>query len=109
MIDLSTHVLDIELGEPARGVPVQLFSGSQQIASAVTGIDGRIAQLAHSLQPGTYRLTFDVSAYRGQRRHGGEPAPFLQRVSFEIAMTDDRHYHVPLLLSGYACTTYRGS
>ncbi|MBV9172467.1 MAG: hydroxyisourate hydrolase [Chloroflexi bacterium] len=106
MITVSTHVLDIERGLPASGLVVTLSRATKALASATTDDDGRIAQLANSLQPGTYLLTFDIATYLNSQ---GRAAPFLQRVSLEVAMHDDRHYHVPLLLSAYACTTYRGS
>lgn len=106
MIDLSTHVLDVERGLPASGVRVLLFSASEQIADATTNRDGRIPQLAEELRPGVYRLEFDVAAYLSAQ---GRSAPFLQRVTLDVSLVEDRHYHVPLLLSAYACTTYRGS
>jgi 5-hydroxyisourate hydrolase len=56
--------------------------------------------------PATYQLTFDLATYRKSQ---GRAAPFLQRVSLDVALREDRHYHVPLLMSAYACTTYRGS
>jgi 5-hydroxyisourate hydrolase len=108
MTTLSTHVLDVELGVPACGVPVTLYRGQQHLATTETGADGRIADLAGSeLAAGVYRITFDAAAYFHAQ---GRPAPFLQRVTIEFeALATDRHYHVPLLLSPYACTSYRGS
>src|SRR5256885_8208966 len=103
MTTLSTHVLDIERGAPAAGVPVSLWQGDHQVAHALTNADGRIADLA-VLDPGVYSIEFDAAAYFV------EVAPFLRRVTieFEIAAAAE-HYHVPLLLSPYACTSYRGS
>jgi 5-hydroxyisourate hydrolase len=106
MISLSTHVLDLELGLPAVGVRVTLLRGGEVIASAQTDAHGRIAQLAQSVPPATYQLTFDLATYLTSQ---GRAAPFLQRVSLDVALQEDRHYHVPLLMSAYACTTYRGS
>ena len=108
MTTLSTHVLDTVLGRPAVGVRVALYRGSEPVAQAETGPDGRAANLSGgSLDAGTYRLVFDVAAYF--EAHGRE-APFLQRVSLEFRVDSaDPHYHVPLLLSPYACTSYRGS
>jgi 5-hydroxyisourate hydrolase len=105
---LSTHVLDTERGLPAAGVPVELSRDGQSLAQAETDADGRIADLAGGpLGEGQYQLAFDVAAYF---RVQGRQAPFLQRVSIEfLAQAVDRHYHVPLLLSPYACTSYRGS
>jgi 5-hydroxyisourate hydrolase len=100
-------VLDIERGAPAAGVPIALYRGEQPLAMAETNGDGRIADLAggSSLATGSYRLVFDVAAYFARQ---GRAAPFLQRVSVQVN-TADGHYHVPLLVSPYACTSYRGS
>ena len=108
MSTLSTHVLDVERGLPAVGVPVALYRGQEHLGTHKTNIDGRIADVAGGpLSAGVYRITFDVAAYYHAQ---GRPAPFLQRVTIEFeAEATDRHYHVPLLLSPYACTSYRGS
>jgi 5-hydroxyisourate hydrolase len=103
---LSTHVLDTERGLPAGGVPVELVQAGRSVAQGLTDSDGRVAHLA-SVDTGEYVLTFDVAAYFQAQ---GRPAPFLRRVSIAFqAHAADRHYHVPLLLSPYACTSYRGS
>lgn len=96
---ISTHVLDAGRGEPAAGIRVELYRGGTRLSSAVTNADGRIpALLAGPLVPGTYRLVFAV------------PSSFISRLEIEFAVTDpDRHYHIPLLVSPFACTTYRGS
>jgi hydroxyisourate hydrolase len=99
-------VLDVERGVPAVGVPVALHYREALLAEARTNADGRIAHLA-SLEAGVYRIVFDADAYFASQGRG---APFLKRVSVEFevdAMVP--HYHVPLLLSRYACTSYRGS
>jgi 5-hydroxyisourate hydrolase len=108
MTTLSTHVLDTERGAPAIGVSIALYQGDRQIGQGLTNADGRIADLAgRSLEPGVYRLEFAVAAYFADE---GRAAPFLQRVVVEFQTNaSDPHYHVPLLLSRYACTTYRGS
>jgi 5-hydroxyisourate hydrolase len=95
-VSLSTHVLDTGRGEPARGVRVELLRGEQQVGSGETNDDGRIPELAADLDPGDYRLVFHP------------PSPFFRRVELEVSL-DDGHYHVPLLVSPYECTTYRGS
>jgi 5-hydroxyisourate hydrolase len=92
---LSTHVLDTERGRPAAGVRVELFRGDELVGSGETDDDGRIARLADA-GPGTYRLVFHPAS------------PFFRRVELELEL-DDRHHHVPLLVSSYACATYRGS
>ncbi len=95
-MSLSTHVLDTERGEPAHGVRVELLRGGDVVASAETDSDGRIAALAGELAPGAYRLVFYP------------PSPFFRRIELELELGEG-HYHVPLLLAPYACTTYRGS
>jgi len=106
MTTLSTHVLDISLGRPAAGVPVRLFQSDAQLAHEQTNADGRIALLA-TVEAGVYRIVFDADAYFAAQ---GQRAPFLKRVSIEFEVeTGAAHYHVPLLLSPYACTSYRGS
>ena len=106
MTTLSTHVLDVERGVPAAGVPVELSCSGRSLVRAQTDGDGRVSQLAY-LDTGEYVLSFEVAAYfEAQNR----PAPFLRRVSISFhAQTSDPHYHVPLLLSPFAATCYRGS
>jgi len=120
MTTLSTHVLDIERGAPAVGVPIALYRREQPtvlfgpvvfswVAEAETDADGRIPDLANGspLEAGSYRLVFDAAAYFSRQARA---ADFLQRVSIDFQVNAaDPHYHVPLLLSPYACTSYRGS
>ncbi|NIK55160.1 hydroxyisourate hydrolase [Kribbella shirazensis] len=105
MSSLSTHVLDTALGRPAQGVPVRLYDGDAVRASGTTDDDGRIAQLEPELAPGAYRLWFDVTAYAEST---GQDF-FFPEVSVTFTVADERHYHVPLLLSPFAFSTYRGS
>ena len=94
---VSTHVLDTERGRPARGVRVELYRSDDLVAAQVTGDDGRITSLAaDGLSPGVYRLVFHP------------PSPFFRRVELEVVL-EEGHYHVPLLVAPYACTSYRGS
>ena len=95
-ISVSTHVLDTSRGEPARGVQVELVRGSVVLASAETDADGRVAELAGDLEPGTYSLVFHP------------PSPFFTRVELQVELSDG-HYHIPLLASPYGCMSYRGS
>jgi 5-hydroxyisourate hydrolase len=95
-VSLSTHVLDTERGRPAAGVRVELYRGDDRLAEKETDDDGRIADLAPGLEPGVYRIVFHP------------PSPFFRRVELEVELGDG-HTHVPLLVSSYACTTYRGS
>ena len=92
---ISTHVLDTGRGQPAAGVSVELWRGDELVGSGETDADGRIRELA-AVAPGTYRIVFRP------------PSPFFRRVELEVEL-DDGHYHVPLLVSSYACATYRGS
>ena len=93
---ISTHVLDTGRGMPAHGVRVQLFRGDELVAERETDDDGRVRDLA-DVEPGPYRLVFHPSS------------PFFTRVEAEIQIGAGRDHHVPLLLSPYACTIYRGS
>ena len=93
---LSTHVLDTERGLPAAGIRVELFNADGDLAGdGVTDADGRIKELAETAA-GTYRIVFHPSS------------PFFTRVELEVVL-DEGHYHVPLLISSYACASYRGS
>jgi len=105
MSSLSTHVLDTALGRPAQNVEVRLYRGDILEATGTTDADGRIGELAPTLEPGTYRLWFDVAAYAGST---GQDS-FFPEVSVTFTVADERHYHVPLLLSPFAFSTYRGS
>ena len=106
-MSLSTHVLDAVSGTPAVGVAVTLTdSASNVLTTAVTDGDGRVKDLADFLSPGTYRLAFDTAGYFAVV---GVPA-FYPEVVIAFEVTDPAaHYHVPLLLSPYAYSTYRGS
>jgi 5-hydroxyisourate hydrolase len=95
-VTLSTHVLDTEAGRPAIGVRVELYKDGERIAEQTTDADGRIDDLAPGLEPGVYRLVFHP------------PSPFFRRVELEVELGDG-HTHVPLLVSSYACASYRGS
>ncbi len=97
---LSTHVLDTTTGRPAAGVAVVLERDGAVIASATTDADGRIRELGSGLAAGRYRLAFDVRAYVADA--------FFTRVALDIELRDG-HTHVPLLLSRYGVTSYRGS
>ena len=110
---ISTHVLDNERGQPAVGVRVTLerLEGDSVVTlvDALTDADGRVGDLLSpfALQAGVYQIGFDAGSYFRQR--GGEPS-FLRvvTIAFEIVDTG-RHYHVPLLMTRFACTSYPGS
>ena len=111
MSGITTHVLDTSRGRPAAGVPVLLErvvdSGWQPVGRGTTDADGRARDLLQSAPgDGQYRLTFDTGAYF---RAIGESG-FYPEVSVTFLVThDEEHYHVPLLLSPFGYSTYRGS
>jgi 5-hydroxyisourate hydrolase len=108
---VTTHVLDTARGCPAVGVAVRLervvSGGSEPVARAATDADGRVRSLgAGDLAAGTYRLVFGTADYFSGL--GGET--FYPQVAVEFSLADaGQHYHVPLLLSPYGYSTYRGS
>jgi 5-hydroxyisourate hydrolase len=111
MASLSTHVLDTMSGRPAAGLAVTLSGAEGEISRGATNVDGRCPDLApEGLAPGRYALHFAVAEYfRGLGVELPDP-PFLDEVSIEFGIAaDGGHYHVPLLVSPYAYSTYRGS
>lgn len=106
---ISTHVLDLETGEPAAGVSVVLFRRGEDdefevVSEGETDADGRIANLLNGkLTKGDYQLLFDLAEYR-------EEEAFLQGLAVALRISNPRRsYHVPLLLSAYGASVYRGS
>ncbi len=117
---LTTHVLDTARGRPATGMGVELSrldtsSGERNVLKAVrTNADGRTDSplLAdEELDGGVYELTFDVGAYfTGQPEAGSADPPFLEKVPIRFGISDpSAHYHVPLLVSPWSYSAYRGS
>ena len=108
---ITTHVLDTARGIPAAGISVSLaaLADGSVIGSGVTNQDGRITELGPDVLPGgDYRLTFDVADYLAA--DGGGRTGFFRTVTIDFRTEDGaRHYHVPLLLSPFGYTTYRGS
>ena len=113
---LTTHVLDTARGEPARNLALTLYrldgEARREIASGTTNADGRLdAPLLQgdAFEPGTYEIVFHAGDYlRGAGLSLPEPA-FLDVVPIRFGMAERAHYHVPLLLSPYGYSTYRGS
>ena len=113
---LTTHVLDTARGKPAAGLAISLYRDSREgpaAAGAVTNADGRCDRPlldGDALTAGTYELVFDTGAYFD---HLGLDLPqpkFLDQVVIRFGVADpEAHYHVPLLLSPYGYSTYRGS
>jgi 5-hydroxyisourate hydrolase len=113
MSGITTHVLDTARGRPASGVPVVLEireeSGWREIGRALTDGDGRVRQLlpaGSALTPGVYRLTFGIETYFREQEIEG----FYPEATIVFHVRDaNQHHHVPLLLSPYGYSTYRGS
>ena len=110
---ITTHVLDTARGGPAAGVTVILemrqASEWSPIGRGTTDASGRLMTLTEDrpLAPGTYRLTFDIGTYH---RDQGMNKPFFPEVRIAFNVRDSgEHYHVPLLLSPYGYSTYRGA
>jgi 5-hydroxyisourate hydrolase len=93
---LSTHVLDLGRGTPAAGTRVELLRGGELVATGETDENGRLGDLGGTLETGTYSLVFHP------------PLAFFRRVELELEL-DDRHHHVPLLVSPFGCASYLGS
>jgi 5-hydroxyisourate hydrolase len=106
---LSTHVLDTALGKPAAGIRVALERGSdgETLADGVTDADGRLrfSSVRDGLADGEYRLRFAVGAYFAAARR----ETFYSEILIAFRVGRDEHYHVPLLLSPFGYSTYRGS
>ncbi|GAA1544748.1 hydroxyisourate hydrolase [Nocardioides humi] len=102
MSTLSTHVLDTAAGRPAAGVPVRLETrAGEPLGEGVTDADGRVAALGPELGEGDYVLRFDTASYA---------TGFYPEVVVVFTIADaGQHHHVPLLLSPYGYSTYRGS
>lgn len=116
MSTITTHVLDTALGQPAAGISVALFrcepaGGQVQLGAGMTNQDGRVRDLlapGETVEAGEYRLRFETGAYFA--RDGR--ASFYRVVEVTFSVTIDgagAHYHVPLLLSPFGYSTYRGS
>ena len=113
MSPITTHILDTASGKPAENVPVMLELENQgsfeQIGQGLTDSDGRVKDLLgeeHKLGAGIYRISFNIEKYYQDLKQ----ETFYPEASivFKVVATDE-HYHVPLLLSGFGYSTYRGS
>jgi 5-hydroxyisourate hydrolase len=109
MSTISTHVLDTALGKPAQGVRITLKRDDSLIGSGVTDEDGRVRDLLQSgstLAEGEYKLTFAVGDYFNSSKR----ATFYNHIVVEFQIpAGTAHYHIPLLVSPYGYSTYRGS
>ena len=110
---ISTHVLDAGLGKPAAGIHVTLYKLGEddrpiRLTQVLTDDDGRVRDLLERpLSPGTYRLEFNLAGLPAGEQ---DEDPFFRRLAIDLRVDDvSRSYHVPLLLSPFSITTYRGS
>lgn len=113
---LTTHVLDTARGRPASGLRIDLYrvegEGREHVASMTTNADGRTDTPilpAAEFRTGVYELVFHAGEYLGAAGLGAGEPPFLDLVPIRFGLGEDSHYHVPLLLSPYGYSTYRGS
>jgi 2-oxo-4-hydroxy-4-carboxy-5-ureidoimidazoline decarboxylase len=115
---LSTHVLDNHVGKPAQGIPVELvelsaLGESRVIARTVTNADGRTDQPLIGGRPlpiGRYEIRFSVAKYYAERNVPLSDPPFLDEIPLRFAISEpEGHYHVPLLVTPWSYSTYRGS
>ncbi len=118
---LTTHVLDTALGRPGAGIPVDVFrvesTGNdvtrRRLLSVITNQNGRCDQPlleGESLKPGIYELVFSLSAYFAASGQVLPTPPFVGDVILRVGIADSsQHYHVPLLVSPWSYSTYRGS
>jgi 5-hydroxyisourate hydrolase len=112
---VTTHVLDTARGTPAAAVPVRLErvseAGQEELGRASTDPDGRVRAIGPPrLEPGTYRLVFGTADYFARRNQGEPRDSFFPEVTVTFTADGEAsHYHVPLLLSPFGYTTYRGS
>jgi 5-hydroxyisourate hydrolase len=113
---LTTHVLDTASGLPAAGLKIVLYrvSGNshRKVKEAVTNDDGRCDQPlldGTAFQAGQYELIFFVGDYLRTTKAKLPDPPFLDQIPIRFGMAEQKHYHVPLLVSPYGYSTYRGS
>ena len=113
---LTTHVLDTMAGTPAAGLDIELWTAgddARRLKTVTTNTDGRVdAPLLEggALVAGRYELRFRAGAYLRARHGVGADPLFLDEIPIRFGIADpDQHYHVPLLLSAYGYSTYRGS
>ena len=109
---LSTHVLDTASGRPAAGVRLVLRRGGGVLVDTRTNADGRTDKPlleGDAFRLGTYELTFHVGDYFRAPGTALSDPPFLDAIPLHFSIAEDAHYHVPLLVSPYGYSTYRGS
>jgi 5-hydroxyisourate hydrolase/2-oxo-4-hydroxy-4-carboxy-5-ureidoimidazoline decarboxylase len=105
---ITTHVLDTSLGKPGKGIKISLHDDERCIAAGITNADGRIPDLlpkGRVLSPGVYKMIFRTEEYF----RALDQKSFYPMVEIQFEITDATHYHIPLLISPYGFSTYRGS
>ncbi len=106
---LTTHVLDTSIGKPGKDITIKLLNAKNEIISqGITNNDGRISDLLppeKNLTPGNYKMVFDTGNYFMSNNIKG----FYPEVEIQFSVEDDSHYHIPLLISPFGFSTYRGS
>jgi 5-hydroxyisourate hydrolase len=111
---LTTHVLDTARGRPGGGISIKLFSlenGRHLVATSVTNGDGRTEEPlleGETYRPGSYELEFAIGPYFAGETNTSDP-PFLDDIVIRFSLAGNQHYHVPLLVSPWSYSTYRGS
>ena len=101
---ISTHVIDTANGRPAAGMRVRLYSGGKLLADTRTDRDGRVKPLGEQVEDGVYEILFSAADYFGL-----DGTSFLGEVVVRFGAAKGSDYHVPLLVSPWAYSTYRGS
>src|SRR3982074_2525332 len=112
MAHLSTHVLDLTLGRPAANLRIDLYRAGEHLKTVSTNEDGRVTDpllSGDAMLAGTYELVFHAGAYFRRLGYPLTDPPFLDKIVIRFGIADPAgRYHVPLLLSPYGYSTYRG-
>lgn len=112
---LTTHILDTTHGSPAAGVAIRLYvlgDAREALASTISNTDGRTEKPlldGETMKTGTYELEFDIGDYFAAREASVDDPAFLDTVVIRFSIKADENYHVPLLVSPWSYSTYRGS
>lgn len=109
---LTTHVLDTGLGQPAAGLRIELYRDGDRLRDVRTNDDGRVdgpLLEGDDFQVGSYELVFHAGDYLDASGQALPEPKFLDVIPLRFGISEDKHYHVPLLLSAYSYSTYRGS
>lgn len=117
---ITTHVLDTATGKPAANIPVKLYQKNNQewdfITQGVTNDDGRItdwikpeSNTENKIEFGIYKLVFELDAYTNKTLNSQDDLAFYPLAEICFRLQDNKHHHIPLLLSPFGYSTYRGS